>query len=588
MKHRFHLFLVLLFLAQSFAFLPGCSNSDNGAPGPGGTPGSTATQVLNLTPDFITLAGVDAKAHYEAGSTLTLTLTPGEILASGFESTHMEHIHIQVNDAVYIPTYPQTDEESVQTLAVEITVPAGDFEVVVCYSVQQQMAEGGHTMFLEVNPNVRLYGVSPERSYRYFDCYLLTTDAYTITSVEFRVGDGPWQQLAETTGCSFTRSALVANVYQVTVRPDYADVTDDVTLRVSGEQHARHAITWEHAEDTYLDLEKSTLPSESIDGEQVTAELWVKPDYYLASAAISAQGVEPELIERVYVRFEMPAEDVTVTLNFEEKIPVGYTPGDHVAEATFYDADDIYYGVPTDKGIPGEKVYLFATADEGYKPMRARIASGETFTFEHYAYAMYRAAILIPGDATELTATVEVAEAHTVTSDNDISFDDGTLYAEGETVMMSIYVPDGKRIASVKATDAGGAELPLTLDLPYASFVMPASDVTVEVVYEEIDAGSTVSVIGYYDADTYDVYSSTNYDWDFAQGFTMERGATFYLSVSSYDGSLFYVGAKIGDTVTVYQADFDDMMGGYSFGKALVADGDVVIKVGATEGEVAF
>lgn len=587
MKHRLHLTLVLLLFVQGLALLHGCSNSESEVPGPGAT-GSTAAQVLNLTPDFITLEGVDKDTHYKAGSTLTLTLTPGETLASGFSATHMEHIHIHVNDAVYIPTFPATGDENVQSLTVDITVPDSDFEVVACYSVQQQMVDGGHTMFLEENPSVKLYGVSPDRSYRYFDCYLLTTDAYTITGIEFRIGNGEWQPLAETTGCLFTRSALVANVYQVTVHPDYADVTGDVTLRVSGEQHARHTITWQHAEESYLDLEKSTLPAESIDGEQVTAELWVKPDYYLASAAISAQGVEPELIERVYVRFKMPAEDVTVTLNFEEKIPVAYTPSDHITEATFYDADDIYYGVPTDKGIPGEKVYLFASAEEGYKPMRARIASGETFTFKHYAYEMYRAAILIPESAAELAASVEVAQAYTVSTKNDISFDDGTLYAEGETVSMAIYVPDGERITSVKATDAKGHDLPVTLNLPYASFVMPASDVSVEVTYEQIGTGSTVSVIAYYDADTYDVYSSTNYDWDFAEGFTMERGATFYLSVSDYEGSNFYVGVKIGDTVTVYPADFDDMMGEYSFGKALVADGDVVIKVGATEDQVAF
>ena len=77
----------------------------------------------------------------------------------------------------------------------------------------------------------------------------------------------------------------------------------------------------------------------------------------------------------------------------------------------------------------------------------------------------------------------------------------------------------------------------------------------------------------------YDVYSSTNYDWDFAEGFTMERGATFYLSVSDYEGSNFYVGVKIGDTVTFYPADFDDMMGGYSFGKALVGGNNLVIHV---------
>lgn len=287
-----------------------------------------------------------------------------------------------------MPEFTASEGESLTTLSVDITVPDSDFEVVACYSVQQQLTDGGHTMLLEENPSVRLYGVSPEKGYRYFDCYLLTADAYTITNVEFSIGGGEWRSLAETTGCSFTRSALVDNVYQVTVRPDYEDVTGDVTLRVVGEQHARHSITWEHAEDTYLDLEQSTLPTESIDGEQVTAELRVKPDYYLASADISAQGVEPELIERIYVRFEMPAEDVTVTLNFMEKIAVSCTASDHVSEATFYDADDIYYGVPTDKGIPGETVYLFATADEGYKPMQARISSGETFAFEHYAYAM--------------------------------------------------------------------------------------------------------------------------------------------------------------------------------------------------------
>lgn len=587
MKHRFPLTLVLFFLVQSFALLTACNNTDS-APGPGGNTGSSATTVLNLTPDFIALSGIEQGGDYEPGSTLTLTLTPGEILSSGFESYHMEHIHIHVNDAVCMPEFTASEGESLTTLSVDITVPDSDFEVVACYSVQQQLTDGGHTMLLEENPSVRLYGVSPEKGYRYFDCYLLTADAYTITDVEFSIGGGEWRSLAETTGCSFTRSALVDNAYQVTVRPDYEDVTGDVTLRVVGEQHARHSITWEHAEDTYLDLEQSTLPTESIDGEQVTAELRVKPDYYLASADISAQGVEPELIERIYVRFEMPAEDVTVTLNFMEKIAVSCTASDHVSEATFYDADDIYYGVPTDKGIPGETVYLFATADEGYKPMQARISSGETFAFEHYAYAMYRAAVRIPDTATELKATVEVAEAYTVSGNENITFNGGTLYAEGETVSMSIYVPEGQRIASVKATDAEGGEVAVTLDLPYAGFVMPASDVTVEVTYEDIDAGSTVSVIAYYNADTFDVYSTTNYDWDFAEGFTMNRGATFYLTVYNYEGTEFYVGVKVGETVTIYPADFDDMMGEYSFGKALVADDDVVIKVGASEAEVAF
>lgn len=117
---------------------------------------------------------------------------------------------------------------------------------------------------------------------------------------------------------------------------------------------------------------------------------------------------------------------------------------------------------------------------------------------------------------------------------------------------------------------------------------MPASDVTVSVEYEDLDQSETVSVIANFDEGLYDVSSSTNYDWDFTEGFTVNRGSTFYLSVYNYDGTNFYVGVKTGDTVTIYPADFDDMMGGYSFGKALVADGDVTIKIGASEDEVSF
>ena len=50
MKHRLHLTLVLLLFVQGLALLHGCSNSESEVPGPGAT-GSTAAQVLNLTPD---------------------------------------------------------------------------------------------------------------------------------------------------------------------------------------------------------------------------------------------------------------------------------------------------------------------------------------------------------------------------------------------------------------------------------------------------------------------------------------------------------------------------------------------------------
>lgn len=553
------------------------------------TPKSRAVEVLNLTPDFIAVSGIEKGGEYETGSEATLTLTPGTILSSGFEAVHMEHIHVHVGDIVYIPEFPSPDGEYIQSLSLKVQIPEDDFEVVACYSGQQQMTEGGYTMYLEDNEYVRLYGVSHEEQYKYFACYLLTVDAYTITNVQFKVGDGEWRDVSDVEGCSFSRSKVVENVYSVAIRPDYQNVTGDVTLRVEGEQHGRYTITWENADETYLDMEKSVLPSESIDGETVTAELCVHDEYYLNTAEASVPGLELNVISRAYVQFVMPASDVTVTLDILEKIPVYYTESEHINEAEFYDADDIFYGVPTAIGIPGESVWLFASAEDGYKPVKSVIDNGETFGFESYAPGMYMSEIIIPENARSLSATIETAATYTVSvSDGaDIQFDDyDQLYVEGETVSMSIYVPEGQRIEDVVVTDSQNNDIDVVMDLPYASFIMPASDVTVSVIYEDVNADEEVSVIAYYDSDIYDVSSSTNWNWDFTEGFTVAKGSTFYLSIYDYENTMYYVGVQVGDNVTIYPAEFDDIE--YYFGKAIVADGDVIIKVGATEEEVSF
>lgn len=196
--------------------------------------------------------------------------------------------------------------------------------------------------------------------------------------------------------------------------------------------------------------------------------------------------------------------------------------------------------------------------------------------------------ILIPEDAARVDASVETVKAYQVLSKNVIALNGGRVYAEGETVSMAVYVPDGQKIKSITVKGTDGKAVDVSMNLPYASFVMPASDVEVSVEYESIDSDETVSVIAYYDSDIYDIYSSTNYDWDFAKGFEVEKGKTFYVSVTNYEGGMYYVGVKIGEEVTVYPAQFDEMMGEYSFGKSLVANGDITIKVGATEDAVAF
>ncbi len=550
---------------------------------------SKALKVLDLSPEFISVSGITEGQEYEKGSTAIITITPGENLPDGFSEAHPEHIHVDVNGTVYMPEQSISAGETAESLKIEIEIPSEDFEVVACYSVQQQLSDNGYTMTLEDSADgVKLYGVSPDVKYKYFDCYLLVPDAYVLTGVQFKVGDGQWQDINSVTGCSFAQSGTMDNLYTVTVRPDYQDVTSDVTLRVEGEQHARHTITWENADETLLNMEYSNIPTSAIDGEKVTAELWVNGARYLNSATSSVDGLEIEVQGRIFVSFIMPDEDVTVTLDIRDKIPVSYSASENISEATFYDLPDIYYGIETAVGIPGESVYIFASADAGYKPMTAELASGESFGFQYYSPEMYVSEILIPEDAESVEVSIGTSVAYTATGDASIFFDNGSLYAEGEKVTFKIQVPDGQRISSVSIADSEGNAVPLDLDNTYGSFTMPASDVTVSAEFESLGGEGTVSVKAYFDPDVYDVSSSTNWDWDFAEGFTVDKGTTFYFSVYNWNYDMYYVGVKIGDSAEVYPATFDDMMGEYSFGKSIVADGDVTIKVGASEEEVSF
>lgn len=550
---------------------------------------TTVTTFRNLTPDFFTLSGLEEGQKLNAGEQASVIIkAAGNI--STFGPALLEHIHLHVNDMVIMPL-ESAGFKAGDEIEIPFEVPEGNCDIVACYAGQQQLIDNGFTMTLEPHPNATLYGVSPDARYKYFDAYILTDEAYVITSAEFKMGDGEWTDVGSTNGCSISRADNgVDNLFNISIRPDYQNVTGDVSVRITGEQHGRYKITWKNADAQYIDLEKSTLPERSIDGETVYAELYVNNGYYL-NGVTASDGTTVETMSRAYVRFTMPESDVTIDLDFRNKIPVSSAGGEHVVKSEIYNAPDTYYGVPTTDGIPGEEVYLFAQAEDGYKPAKATTDDGHSFNFVYYGPSHqnlpYYCPVTISEGATSMTASVSCVRAWKVSSKQEVAFDED-IYAEGETVKFSMKVPVGKKISTVKATSVSGKDIAVTLDVPYGSFVMPAEDVTVTVTYEDISSEDKVTVIAHFDEDQYSVRSSTNWDWNFSDGFTMDKDATFYMTVYDNYGENFYVGVKIGDTATTYPATMDEDSGEYSFGKAFVATGNVVIKVGPTESSVAF
>lgn len=559
-------------------------------------------EVLNLTPDFIgSVKGAESGQSYETGDSLTLELTPGETLMSGFYAGLMEHIHVHVGDTVYMPEFPETSEEYVQSLSMKVAVPAKSFGIVVAYAVQQQLTPDGYTMRLEENNDcIVLYGVSPEQKYKYFDCYLRTPDAYTIEKVEFKVGEGEWQDVNAVNGCSFERTESLDWVYNVSIRPDYQNVTGDVSLRVKGSQHARYGIKWLNTEYIKTDIpegwQPNVLPEESIDGEQVGAQFYTIDGYYLDSVGSNVDGLELQCVARSTVIFTMPASDVEISLNFKKKPEVSYKGGNHISSAEIYDAKDIYYGVPTSDGIPGEAVYLFVNAENGFKPSKAYVSGSDTgYDFVIYGGGLdryqYYAEVILPENDGPFEITAETVKCYSVLADGtSFVLDGGKNYAEGETVTFQVYVPSGKTLSGVKATGSDGRDVQCTLDNTNGSFVMPACDVTLTATYADANPETTAHISAIYDADEYRVFSQTNpyYQRITSDGFDVPAGTALYINVTSDYGTPFWVGVKIGETVNYYKATEDPDFGDVSFGKAFVFSADAVIKVGSTEASVKF
>lgn len=557
-------------------------------------------EVSTMTPTFIGSVSCDTLGDVKEGSTVKLKLYPGEVLMSGFGEVHMEHIHVHVADTVYFPTFPEGAGEYVQELEMEVKAPSKDFNITVAYAVQQKFKDNGFTLSLEPGePGIELYGVSPDKKYSYFDCYVLTPDAYTITDLEFKIGGGQWKDLNSVSGCGWSRTESIDRVYSVRVRPNFQDVNDNVTIRVKGSQHHRYKISWTNTEYIDTDLpegyQPNMLPSEAIDGEKVYGSFYTKDGYYLAGAKADVEGIDLECMYRAYVFFTMPASDVNITLDFQKMIPVSYSKSEHISSAEIYDANDIYYGVPVSVAIPGESVFLFANGESGYKPTKAFNDKGESFDFVSYGdgldrYAYY-AEVRIPAGASSAVISAEAAKGYWVSGEAGVIYcDGGSLFIPGERVSFQVAVPSGKSIESVSVRCEDGTPVDCQLDNTVGTFIMPSANVVVTASFKDVESGTIAHISAIYDDYEYSVYSQTSpyYQVITAEGFDVPVGTTLYISITDDYGEPFWVGVKMGDSVSYYQASIDPDMGDASFGKSFSFVADTIIKVGSSKDSVKF
>jgi hypothetical protein len=548
-------------------------------------------KVLNLSPDFFTLS-VKENDTYQAG-TYTLTLTAGSILSSGFlaSSNHLDHIYVTVNDTLYKPTFA-TGVTFSKTVDMTLTMPAADSEIVACYSVQQHLKTDGHAISFETNDKVKAYGVSSTEKYDYIDCYAVCDPSYKITKAEYRLAKdstNTWNEIGSVDGTSIALSA--AGQYELVIRPGTADLTDDVVVRFTGEQHTQRAITYPNLVKDYLVLDSSVLPENALNGDSVTVTLEVKSGAYLKSmvpTGISDSDISYD--SKTNFSFTMPDNDVSFAITFADSLTITTVANSKIASVEYYN-DDPGYSDPTEKANPGDTLWVKATpASASDVVVSASLNGGTAVKVDDTGYVQ----LAIPDDATQISVSIATATAYTATltagTNGTATLSRSTgKYAADETVAIDVRPATGYQLDAITFADSTGTALStLTAvkgddDYTY-TFTMPSQDVAVAVSFKALEnQGTKVTITPSYDADEFIVtLSHSGTTFDSSAAFQVDAGTAIYCDVQNQEGNNFHVTIAVGGTNAIDEdATQDEESGEYTFGKSFTASADTTITVTA-------
>jgi len=282
--------------------------------------------------------------------------------------------------------------------------------------------------------------------------------------------------------------------------PD-SDVTVSAVFKSELEE-TTYNVAVQTAENGTVEVDKTT----AAEGETVT--LTASPDegYVISSISVAdSEGNEVTVTEQsdgTYT-FEMPASDVTASAVFEKEITeysITVSNDDHCTAdvvSSAAEGETVTITLTPDTGY--NYAWLYIQTVTGYDNEGTAVefgvldevlldsSSGWTYTFTMPANELI--IYVFDGQYTVTTST-EKTEAGGVTLPTPIA-------EEGENYFFMAYVYDGYTLSDVSVVDANNNEIEITLDETYESsdnsvtsyqytFTMPASDVTISAVFEEI------------------------------------------------------------------------------------------------------
>lgn len=281
----------------------------------------------------------------------------------------------------------------------------------------------------------------------------------------------------------------------------------EIDGKTEGEVYASYTPTYAISFGT---LEHGTVTA-SVDGSTVdsaaegaTVVLTVTPDEGYALDSLTVTYTDGDTTVTVSDnQFQMPAAAVTVTATFKQAettytvtIPDSLENGSVTASVN---------GSTVDSATAGTTITLTVTPDSGYELVELTITT-ETGTVSctnnndgTYSFEMPEGNVTIGATFKEITYSINIG---TFTGGSVTAYVDGsdvTSAAKDVTVTLTVTTDDKYQLKSITVTDASGSTVSFedtsTTEGTYA-FIMPASNVTVTAVFEEIKTTSASIIWG--------------------------------------------------------------------------------------------
>ena len=201
-------------------------------------------------------------------------------------------------------------------------------------------------------------------------------------------------------------------------------------------------------------------------GDKVTITATPDANYYLKSLKVNNGAIDVDELNT----FEMPGKDVTITAEFATITGLAVTvssDGNGIVTASKYDAS------------VGDEITIYYEPNDGYE-LDKIITEPE---IDGLSYNSTQAIFTMPAEAVDVAVSFKAISYNVIVADasnGSISVDKSTAIV-GEEVQITIEPDLGYRLAALYFSDGK------TVADEYNTFVMPAHDVTVNVIFTTVD-----------------------------------------------------------------------------------------------------